>query len=478
MPLVVIAREKSKRIVAGVDAEAHRRGVSAGMAASMANALVADLVTHDADTTADAAALERLAIWALRRYSPLVAVDPPDGLMIDMTGAAHLVGGEDRWSADLIARLAAVGISARVAVADTYGAAHALSRHVANPTLAVNTDDKFPLLRLLPVASLRLGPAVVDALRRLGFDRIGELVNTPRAPLALRFGSDIGRRLDQMFGDASEPFELVTSPEAIRVSRIFAAPIAAPETIARYITLLVDLLCERLDAKALGARKLDLLFYRVDSELQAVRVGTAKPVRDAKRLTRLLCDRIETVCPGFGIERMILAAPATEPLSYKAGASSLVEAPVADVSDLVDILTNRIGHGRLYRFASAQSDIPERSLRRVPAMAPPTATSWSNDWPRPSRLFDPPETIETVALLPDHPPAAFTWRGVRRRIRRADGPERLFGEWWKHDAETTSVRDYFQVEDDAGERFWLFRAGDGEDSATGSQRWFVHGIFA
>jgi len=478
VPLAVIAREGSKRIVVGVDAVAHTRGVSVGMAVSMANALVPELVTRDADFAADAAALERLAIWALRRYSPIVAVDPPAGLMIDISGAAHLVGGEEPWLADITGRLGAVGISARVAIAATYGAAHPLARRVANPTLVLDADNAIPLLRSLPVSALRLGPAIIDGLRRLGFDRVGELADTPRAPLALRFGSDIGRRLDQMFGDASEPFELVSSPELIHVSRAFAEPIAAAETIARYISQLVTQLCEKLDAKALGARKLDLLFFRVDSDVQAVRVGTAKPVRDAKRLTRLLCDRIETVSPGFGIERVVLAAPTTERLSYKVGASNLVEAPVADVSDLVDLLANRIGNGRLYRFASVQSDIPERSLRRVAAMAPPTSASWSDAWPRPSRLFDPPESIETVALLPDHPPAAFTWRGVRRRIRRADGPERLFGEWWTRDAETASVRDYFQVEDDAGERFWLFRAGDGENPATGSQRWYVHGIFA
>ena len=366
MPLAVIAREGSRRIVAGVDAEAYARGVSVGMAVSMANALVAELVTRDADIDADGAALERLAIWALRRYAPIVAVDPPDGLMIDISGAAHLVGGESPWLAEITRRLGAVGISARVAVAATYGAAHALARRVANPTLALDADDAIPVLRLLPVAALRLGPAIIDGLRRLGFDRVGELADTPRAPLALRFGSDIGRRLDQMFEGASEPFELVTSPELIQVSRAFAEPIAAPETIARYIAQLVTQLCEKLDAKALGARELDLLFLRVDSELQAVRVGTAKPVRDAKRLTRLLCDRIETVSPGFGIESMILGAPATEPLSYKAGTSNLVEAPVADVSDLVDILANRIGGGRLYRLASVQSDIPERSIRGLP----------------------------------------------------------------------------------------------------------------
>lgn len=211
--------------------------------------------------------------------------------------------------------------------------------------------------------------------------------------------------------------------------------------------------------------------------LQAVRVGTAKPVRDRKRLTRLLCDRIETVSPGFGIETMILSAPLAEPLDYRNGVSDLVDAAVPDVSELIDVLANRVGDGRLYRVTSVESDVPERSTRRVAAMAPPTLQSWAAEWPRPSRLLARPERVETVALLPDHPPAAFTWRGIRRRVRRADGPERLFGEWWKREAETSAVRDYFRVEDDAGERFWLFRAGDGQDPDTGTQEWFVHGVF-
>jgi protein ImuB len=144
---------------------------------------------------------------------------------------------------------------------------------------------------------------------------------------------------------------------------------------------------------------------------------------------------------------------------------------------LIDILSNRVGETRLYRFAPVASDVPERSVQRVAAASPDTGGGWPTHWPRPARLLAPPEPIETVALLPDHPPVNFTWRGSRRRVRRADGPERVFGEWWKRDAELIAVRDYFQVEDDAGERFWIFRAGDGEDAATGSHRWYMHGIF-
>jgi protein ImuB len=473
-PLILIGRDGRRRAVAASDARARSLGIQNGMAASMAQALVAGLVVHAADPAADAAALERLALWLLRRYSPVVATDPPDGLRLDVTGAAHPFGGEPAMLADIVDRLSSVGVVARAAAASTYGAAHALARFGAEAITVSGDDD---VLAALPIAALRLSADAVDGLRRLGFDRVGELAVTPRAPLALRFGSDVGRRLDQMFGRASEPFDLLEAPELIRVRQTFAEPIGAAETIARYIAKLVDQLCTALEAQGLGARKLDLLFHRVDDVLQAVRVGTAKPVRDRKRLTRLLCDRIETVSPGFGIETMILSAPLAEPLDYRASVSTLIDTPTADITELIDVLTNRVGEGRLYRVEPVASDVPERSVQRVAALAPDGGADWSGEWPRPSRLFGSPEPVETVALLPDHPPASFTWRGIRRRVRRADGPERVFGEWWKRDAESAAVRDYFQVEDDAGERFWLFRAGDGEDAGTGSQRWFIHGIF-
>jgi protein ImuB len=99
--------------------------------------------------------------------------------------------------------------------------------------------------------------------------------------------------------------------------------------------------------------------------------------------------------------------------------------------------------------------VPERSVQRITPTAPDTGEAWPDPWPRPARLLPRPEPIETLALLPDHPPVSFTWRGIRRRVKCADGPERVFGEWWKRDAELSAVRDYFRVEDEAGERFWI-----------------------
>jgi protein ImuB len=477
LPLVLVGQTGNRREVTAANLVALQAGLRIGMPATKALALVKELVIQHADPAADAEALERLAVWALR-YSPIAAADAPDGLVIDATGASHLQGGEDALLRDAVSRLEAVGINARAAMAQTWGAAHAAARFAARPTLVLSIEESTDRIRALPIAALRLSPDTVADLRKLGFERIADLMATPRAPLTLRFGPELGRRLDQAAGRTGEPIDPIRPPDIVEAQQLFAEPIGAAETIARYVAKLAGKLCGELEARGLGARRLDLLFGLVDNRVQAVRVGMAQPVRDEKRLTRLLCDKIETVDPGFGIEIMRLAATASEPFATKQIISSLVEEPEADVSDLIDILSNRVGEARLYRYAPVASDVPERSLKRVAAGSADAGSGWPTHWPRPARLLAPPEAIETVALLPDHPPVSFTWRGSRRRVRRADGPERVFGEWWKHDVELIAVRDYFQVEDDAGERFWIFRAGDGEDAATGSHRWFMHGIFA
>jgi protein ImuB len=476
-PLVLVGREGQRRVVLAADAAARGAGLRVGMPATKAQALVRGLVIRDADPAADAAALERLALWALQRYAPIAAADPPDGLVIDVTGATHLHSGEDAMLADMIERLGAAGVVGHAAIADHWGTAHAVARYAARPAIAVPPSGSLAAITPLPIAALRLPLEIVGDLRRLGFDRIGDFLTKPRAPLTLRFGPELLRRLDQAVGAINELIDPIRPPDLIEVRRAFAEPIGAAETIARYTGKLVVALCGALEARGLGAKRLDLLLYRVDNQLQAIRVGTSLPVRDVKRFTRLLCDKIETVDPGFGIEIMSLTATTTEPLAPKQVVSSLTETPEVDVSNLIDTLSNHVGEQRLYRFAPFASDVPERSVARVAPAAPDTGEGWPIHWPRPSRLLPKPEPIETVALLPDHPPVTFTWRGVRRRVKRADGPERVFGEWWKRDAELIAVRDYFQVEDEAGQRFWIYRSGDGEHEVTGSHRWFLHGIF-
>jgi len=471
----MIGREGSRRLVMAADAAAHAAGLRTGMTAAKAQALAKDLIVEDFRPDDDRRELERLALWFLGNYAPIVAVDPPDGIVIDTTGADHLHGNETLMLTGMINRLHAMGFAGQAAIADSWGAAHALARYRAKPFVVAAPQETAGAVLDLPIAALRLEVEIVSSLRTLGLERIRELESTPRAPLALRFGLQIGRRLDQILSRAAEPIDPIRPPEAIEVRRAFAEPISAAETIARYIGKLVKTMCGLLEEQGLGVRRLDLLCHRVDSGVQVVRAGTAKPVRDVQRLTRLLCDRIDTVDPGFGIEILILSASRVEPLDAVQGVSSLIEEPEADVSGLVDVIANR-GH-RIYRIAAVESDVPERSFMLVPPLAEDDEIGWPMHWPRPSRLFLHPEPIQCIAPLPDHPPVRFTWRGIRHTVRRADGPERVFGEWWKRDRELVAVRDYFSVENEAGERFWIYRQGDGEHADSGSGRWFIQGIF-
>lgn len=476
-PLVLAGRVGNRRLVTAACELARNLGLSSGMPVSKAQALVPDLQVMSHDPAADAASLERLALWVLQRVSPIVAVDPPDGLVIDSTGADHLHGGEEAMLETLIGRLVMSGVTARAAIADSWGAAHALARHAADPMHVAEPGKIESLLPPLPLAALRLPPATLASLRTLGFTCIGDLLRQPRAPLTRRFGADLCRRLDQALGQASEPIEPIRPSELVEVRRSFAEPIAAAETIARYIGKLVVQLCAALEERGLGARRLDLLCWRVDAHVQTIRVGLARPQRDPQRLTRLFCEKIQTISPGFGIEILSLTAVMAEPLETRQVASPLLEDPAPDLSHLVDVLANRVGARAVYRLAAVASDVPERAVARIAPLSEPVGAGWPDHWPRPARLLPRPEPIETVALLPDHPPVWIAWRGIRRKVARADGPERVFGEWWKRDAERIAVRDYFRIEDEAGERFWVFRAGDGENSGTGSHRWFLHGVF-
>jgi len=472
--------------VAAVDAVATALGLHPGMALAQAQAMVPSLAPVPADPEADAAALRRLAGWCLR-YAPLTAPDEPDGIWLDVTGCTHLHGGEMKLLRDLVGRLAAQGIAARAAIADTAGAAHAVARFGGEVLKIVPVADTAATIAPLPIASLRLPADIADGLHLLGFDTVTRLAATPRAPLTRRFGPLVATRLDQALGTVFEPIAPVFPPDLIQARLTFVEPLLTAEAFITVIARLTAEVCDALEKSGQGARRLNLLFERVDGAIQCLRTGTARPARDARHLARLLGEKLERVDPGLGVEAMHLVVPQAEQLAYAQATASLSEAEAGgqDISPLVDRLENRLGTHRIWRATPVQSDVPERAVRRIPAMEhwplrisgmPPRAT-WPVDLPRPIRLLDPPQPVDAMALLPDQPPIAFTWRRVRHRVRRADGPERIAGEWWKRSGEMRSVRDYFRVEDEEGRRFWLFRRGDGEDAATGDLRWFLHGFF-
>lgn len=524
------------------------------MAVAQALAVTPDLLVHEADPEADAAALLRLAQWC-HRFSPLVAPCPPDGLWLDINGCAALFGGEPALLQTLLTRLRRDGLQVRAAVADTPGAAHGLARHDPDPVRIVPPGEHVAAIAALPLAALRMPAELEATLRRLGFGRVGDLGRIPRALLARRFGPLPGLRLDQALGRVTEPLTFLQPETHLQHRLPCLEPLLTAEALAIGVEHLVQPLCTRMDEAGLGARQLELICERVDRQVVALRVGTVRPTRDARHLIRLLTERLDTLDPGPGVESMQLMVALAEPLDWTQQEG---DAPIPDMSPLVDRLSNRLGAGRVYSLAPIESAIPERAVGRIPPEAadktervlhrrppdgspagvspqatpaepilapseqiatlplsgcdalekacdmrpavsldePPPILPWkaarpkrpslSNrggpdlPWPTrlqaPARLLTPPRPIEALAALPDHPPVAFTWRRRRHRVRRADGPERIHGEWWRHDSETRLVRDYFQVEDESGQRFWLFREGDGCDLETGQLAWFLHGV--
>jgi protein ImuB len=446
------------------------------MAVTHARALVPDLDVRDSDPEADSALLESLALFAARRWTPRAALAPPDGLFLDLAGVAHLFGGEERMARRLLAFCARAGFTARLAVAGTAGAAHALARFGREALILCPPGGEAAAVAPLPLAALRLDDRALAAAARLGLRTIGELMAMPRAPLGRRFGKALLTRLDQALGRAAEPVEPVVPEAAPSAVLRFAEPIATAEAIAAAAADLLADLVETLGKRALGVRRLALLCERVDGEILRQAVGTVRATRDRAHLHRLLAARIERIEPGFGLDSMRLVAERCEPLRPEPIDGALAGAPLApDLVPLIDRLAGRLGARRLYRFGGRESDVPERSVERAGPLAP--VAGWPA-WPRPVCLLSPPERVENVvALLPDLPPRRFTWRGRDYRVRAADGPERIHGEWWRRLEEAEATRDYFQVEDEEGARFWLYRRGDGVDSRTGDLSWYLHGVF-
>ena len=355
-----------------------------------------------------------------------------------------------------------LGFSARIAVAGSAGAAHALARFGGDTLILCLAGGEAEALADMPLAALRLDEGVLGTARRLGVERIGELYAMPRAPLQRRFGAALLRRLDQALGRAAEPIEPIVPEEPPSVLLRFMEPIATAEAIVEAGGEAVRRLVPMLVETGLAVRRLHLLCARVDDDVQKVTIRLARATRDGAHLRRLLEAKIETIEPGFGIERLRLVAARVEPLGAEPIEGALAgEPPPPDLSLLIDRLAVRLGARRLYRLSALESDLPERSVERTGPLA--AAATWPH-WPRPVRLLSPPEPVEQVmSALPDGPPRRFRWRGRAYRVVAADGPERVYGEWWRRARERDAVRDYFQVEDEAGARFWLFRAGDGEE---------------
>jgi protein ImuB len=505
-PLVTSIKQGSSLVIAAACPAARALGLSPGMAITQARALVPELDIRDGDPDGDAADLRRLAITAARRWTPLTALSGADGLLLDITGTAHLFGGEAQLARRIVRLLARLGFTARVAVADTAGAAWAMARfgrsrgdrdgERATGCIIVPPARHVDAIAPLPLDALRLEARAVDALVHLGVVTIGQLAAMPRAPLTRRFGDALVTRLDQASGRIAEPLDPVVPPEPIAVVQRFMEPIATAEAIAHWLAALMPRLVTALAQAGQGARRIELVADRIDGIPQRLHIGLARPSRDGAHMLRLITRRIEEIAPGYGIDALALHVRRADRLDAQPFDERLEERS-ADLAPLVDTLANRIGDARLWRMQPVESDVPERSLSPAPPLVEASRTvarrkaddvrqldrgvdlhPWHPRWPRPARLLRRPELLDhVIAELPDQPPRRFTWRGETHQIIRADGPERILGEWWQRVSEAEVVRDYFRVEDDAGHRFWLFRRGDGERAETGDLAWFMHGAF-
>lgn len=475
-PLALIGKVGRREEVVSACDGARALGVHPGMAATHARALVSDLDFRPAEPEADAALLDRLALLAVRRWSPIAAVTPSDGLWIDLAGCEHLHGGEERFCRRLLAFCRRAGFTARVAVADTPGAAHALARFGRGDLIRAEPGTTASALAPLPIVALRLAPNALSAARRFGFERVADLLPVARGPLGRRLGLPAITRLDQALGAVAEPITPREDAEVPLVERRLLEPIGTAEAIEQVMGDLLRDLAGVLQERGLGARALRLTGLRVDGTEQVVAVGTSRPTREVAHLLRLLKLKIERIDPGMGLEQFWLVAPHTEPLdAVDLGAVLAGETLVRDPARLVDVIAGRIGPRAVFRVAPVESHVPERAVARSDPNETPGP--WPK-WPRPIRLFARPEPLARVmALMPDQPPRRFEWRGKTYKIVAGDGPERVHGEWWRREAEVWAVRDYYRVEDEEGGRYWVFRRGDGFEEDTGDLSWWMHGVF-
>lgn len=466
-------------MVAACCERAAEAGVRVGMPLAQARALFATpsvcIETHD--PSADAAALYRLAVWA-QRFSPLVAVDEPDGLLLDVTGCVRVWGGEDRLLRAAIDAMGRLGFKARVAIGPTLGCAWAQSRFGAERASLVPPDGVRDALAPLPIAALRVDGAVAVQLGDVGIERVGDLLELPRSTLPARFGSELLLRLDQALGQAIETIEPVRPVPPPAVERVFDGPTDRIEAIELTVRELLGEVAGELERRSCGARRIDVELLRSDLGPERLAVMFGRPSRDAKHLWQLFRPKLERAHLGFGVEAVRVCARVVRKIRHEQAECAGIagDVPTAEIErscgELLDTLRNRLGEGRVLRASLRESRLPERAFEMRDASDTSSATADVMTSDRPSVLFDRPSLAEVIALTPDGPVHRLTWRGEQHEVTACVGPERIGGEWWRaHPAQPDRTRDYFAVRDDRGRWLWL---GRGVESGL----WFVHGVWA
>ncbi len=466
------------------DDEAARLGLRQGQGLAEARAICPNVIVIDEDQAADHRLLEGLADWC-DRYTPLVALEGRNGLFLDITGCAHLMGGEAALLEDILRRLGQMGFEVRGAVSSSPGLSWAICHYGGN--CIVSDEDREEMLAPLPVAALRLDQNTVAALHKLGLKRVADLMRTPRAPLARRFGTEVLLRLDQARGDDEEPVSPRRPVASLSAERRLADPIQSEEDILFVTRQIAQCLLSGLQARGAGGRLFELVLFRVDGQVSRISAGASRPLRDMDRITALFTERLaglqDHLDAGFGYEILRLNVLHHEPFENVQSDLAATDHKQLSLSTFVDQVSARLGPDCLQTYQLRESHIPERAETFVSAIEAlpldkqmPRALQVVSRSERPIRLFRMPEPLESFAAeIPDGPPTRFRWRRLTHQVARAERPERLSPEWWLDDKQA-ATRDYFRLESTAGYRFWVYREGLYDRDPT--QRWFIHGLFA
>ncbi|KAA2239038.1 DNA polymerase Y family protein [Chitinophaga agrisoli] len=471
---VLAAPDHGRLVITAASKAVLSQGISEGMVVADARALIPQLqVFNDRPGLAEQL-LQALCKWCIR-YTPIAAVDKPDGLVLDASGCAHLWGGEKPYLEAIVAQLNAFGYDVRVAMADTVGAAWAVARFGNGGQGIIPSGQQTDALLPLPPAALRLEPDTLERLQKLGLYQVSSFITMPRSVLRRRFGAALLLRVDQASGWEEEVIQPLLPPLPFQERLPCLEPILTRTGIEIALKRLLDTLCDQLQQKGKGLRSAVFKGYRVDGKLEQVEIGTHRATHNVQHLFKLFEDKIPTIRPALGIELFILEAPKVEDLaplqeSLWSGGCSLESIGLAA---LVDRITSKLGEQVIHRYLPEQCYWPERSFKQTDSLLEKATTEWRNDIPRPVRLLPEPEPVTVSAPIPDYPPMLFTYKGQIHYIKRADGPERIAREWW---VEAGPHRDYYTVEDQEGRRYWLFRSGHYD--ADNPPCWFIHGFFA
>lgn len=473
IPFVFAIPDHGRKVITATTAAAESHGIQVGMPVADAKAIVPDLQIFDEKPKRAEQLLKALGRWCIR-YTPIVALDLPDGLILDISGCAHLWGGERAYLKDIVTRLRGSGYDVRAAIADTIGTAWAISRF-GQVSPIIDSGKQVPALLSLPAAALRLESVVLTRLQKLGLYTIGSFISMPRSALRRRFGEGLLLRLAQALGQAEEYIQPIMVPEPWQERLPCMEPIRTKVGIEIAIKRLLETLCLRLQQDGKGIRTAILKCYRVDGKIQQVEIGTNKASHHVQHLFKLFELKIASIAPGLGIELFILEALKVEEISLSqealwAGNPGLDDEKVAE---LLDRITAKVGTGTIHRYLPDEHYWPERSIKAAASLEDQALTSWRSDKPRPVRILAKPEPVEVTAPIPDYPPLMFRYKNKVHHIKKADGPERIEREWW---LESGEHRDYYNVEDQDGQRYWLFRSGHYEGRER--RQWYLHGFYA